>query len=154
MKLLSLTLGLVIALTPAVFLHAQDDTSGSGTPPAANDAAGGGGRFGGGKRLDFLSQADREHYLSVRKEVLKSNPDLKAEQKDLMQQMKAVNDGSAPGTDKQALFQKMMAHHQKMDAAMKAADPSVAPIVDQVNEHMKARFQKRFGNGGDAGSGT
>ena len=148
MKLLSLAFGLLLLLSPAVSLRAQDDSSGDSGTPAAG--AGGGGGFGGGHRLDFLSQQDRRHYMRVRRQVMAANPDLKSEQESLMKEMKFVHGKGADATaqDKETLRNNFMAHHEKMDAAMKTADPSVAPILDQINQHFKEMFEQRAGGAG------
>jgi hypothetical protein len=48
--------------------------------------------------------------------------------------------------------QNFKAHREKVDAAMLKADPSVAPILEKVKEHMQERVQKGAGAAGDSGN--
>jgi hypothetical protein len=136
---LRLPLYLCILTILAVFnprVHAQE----SNASPAA--------------RLSFLSADDRAHFLKVRQQVLDSNADLKAEQDSLDQERKFVKDKGADATadDKKTLFQNMIAHGKKMQGAMRAADPTIGPVLDQIDAKMKERMQSLQGQGN--GSGT
>ena len=122
----------------------------SALPALAQDqegAAGGGGDLG-------LSQADQAHFLKVRQEVLDNNPQLKQEQDSLEKERQFLKDkGSDASTDDRRTFwQNMKVHHENMSAAMLKQDPSIKPILDQIDQKMKERFRQRFQNGGN-GSG-
>lgn len=122
-------------------------------PLPAQDAEGGSGAGGGG-RLAFLSPADRQHLMKVRREVFAGNPDLKTEQESLMKERQYVkNKGTgASQDDRKTLRENFLAHNEKMRAAMLQADPTIEPVLNQVQEKMKERFQQRQGAGvGDAG---
>ena len=138
MKLSLLFLAVALTLTAAPFysLRAQ-----------ADDQAGGG-------KLAFLSPADRMHLLKVRREVFKNNPALKSEQESLKQEREFVkNKGtSATPDDRKMLMQNFIAHSKNMRDAMVAADPTIAPVLDQVDAKMKERFQKHLGAGGGTGA--
>lgn len=109
----------------------------------AGGAPGGGAERG--HRLDFLSREDKLHLLRVRRQVLESNPDLKAEGQSLRKEAQSERSGGAT-TDKAALRSSIRAHREKMDAAMVKADPTVQPILEQIKAHLKERFS---GAGGD-----
>jgi hypothetical protein len=115
----------------------------------AQDAGGAGGHG----RLSFLSREDRQHLMRVRQQVLNDNPDLKTEQDSLTKEREYVKNKGTDATadDKQTLRNNFMAHSEKMEAAMVKADPTVQPIIDQIKEKMKDRFQNA---GGDANSGS
>jgi hypothetical protein len=104
---------------------------------------------GGGRRLAFLSAADRAHLLKVRQQVLDTHPDLKAEQDSLEQERKSVKDKGTDATadDKKTLFQNMMAHGKKMQDAMRQADPTIGPVLDQIDAKMKERMQSKAADG-------
>jgi hypothetical protein len=123
-------------------LHAQSD----------NGAATGGA--GGGSRLSFLTREEKIHLYKVRKAVLDSNPDLKAERDSLTKEREFVKNECANATadDKKTLFQNFMAHTQKMDAAMRQQDPSIGPVLDQINAKVQERIQEKTGgaSAGDA----
>ena len=86
--------------------------------------------------------------------MLDSNPDLKTEQDSLDRERKFVKDKGSDATadDKKTLLQNMMAHGKKMQDAMKAADPSISPVLDQIDAKMKARMEQHASQGD--GSGT
>jgi hypothetical protein len=134
MKLSLLFLAVLIALTaaPVHSLRAQ-----------ANDQA------GGGRKLAFLSAADRMHFLKVRKEVLTSNPALKSEQESLQKEREFVKNKGTAATpdDRKMLIQNFIAHSKNMRDAMVKDDPTITPVLDQVDAKMKERFQKRLGAG-------
>jgi hypothetical protein len=96
---------------------------------------------GAGGRLSFLNPVDRAHLLRVHRQVLAENPDLKSEQQSLMterQEMKAQGSSLTPA-DRRAFREKVVAHSEKMDAAMRKDDPTVEPILEQVKAHARAR---------------
>jgi hypothetical protein len=135
MKLSFLFLAVVLALTaaPVCSVRAQaDDQAGAGAG-------------GGGGRLAFLSPADRMHLLKVRRQVLESNPALKTEQESLKQEREFVKNKGTAATpdDKKMLMQNFIAHSKNMRDAMVAVDPTIAPVLDQVDAKMKERFQKQ-----------
>jgi cell pole-organizing protein PopZ len=59
----------------------------------------------------------------------------------------------ATADDRKTLFQNFMAHSQKMDAAMRQQDPSIGPVLDEINAQLQQRIQQKTGGAGDA-SGT
>jgi hypothetical protein len=139
MKLSFLFLAVVLALTvaPVGSVRAQaDDQAG---------AAAGGGRG----PLASLSPADRVHLLKVRRQVLESNPALKTEQESLKQEREFVKNKGTAATpdDKKMLMQNFIAHSKNMRDAMVAVDPTIAPVLDQVDAKMKERFQQHAGAG-------
>jgi hypothetical protein len=122
-------------------VHAQSD-----------DAVGSGG--GNGSRLSFLTREEKVHLFKVRKAVLEANPDLKAEQESLTKEREYVKNKGAEASadDRKTLFQNFMAHTQKMDAAMRQQDPSIGPVLDEINAKIQQRVQEKTGGAstGDA----
>jgi hypothetical protein len=96
----------------------------------------------GGKLLSFLSPEDRLHFMKVRREVITNNPDLKTEQESLVQERKYVKDKGSDATadDRKTLRNNFLAHSEKVQAAMLKVDPSVGPILDQIDARMKDRL--------------
>ena len=119
-------------------VHAQSD---DGTATAG---------AGAGSRLSFLTREEKIHLYKVRKAVLASNPDLKAEQDSLTKEREYVKNKGAAATDddKKTLFQNFMAHTQKMDAAMRQQDPSIGPVLDEIKAKIQARIQEKNGGAG------
>jgi hypothetical protein len=115
----------------------SDTSAGAGSP----------GDAGRGQRLSYLSAQDRQHLLRVRRQVLAGDPDLKSEQESLRKEADFVKGKGtdASADDKETLRNNFLAHREKMNAAMVKADPTVQPILDQVDAHMKARFQQAGG---------
>ena len=145
MKIRNFLLAMMVAGVSAFSGMAQAQTADD-----AGTASGPNGGAGQGQRLSFLSAEDRQHLLRVRRQVLASNPDLKSEQERLRQEAEDVKGkgSSASAEDKEALRKNFFAHREKMNAAMVKADPTVQPILEQVDAHMKARFQQA--GGGDS----
>ncbi len=140
----------------AMMLAGVSAGSGMAQAQTAEDAgttsgAGAESNPGKARRLSFLSAGDREHLLRVRRQVLESNPDLRSEQEKLRQEMKSAKDGgsSAGVDDKKALRSEFREHREKMNAAMVKADPTVQPILDQIEAHRKDRFQQADGGASD-----
>jgi hypothetical protein len=107
---------------------------------------------GGGARLSYLSADDRVHLMKVRKQVLESQPDLKTEQESLEKEWKFVKGKGTDATpeDKETLRNNFQAHNEKMNAAMLQADPSIAPVLDQVKAHRQAQLEQHAGAGGSS----
>jgi len=119
----------------------------------ATEGAGAAGGAERGHRLDFLSREDKMHLLRVRRQVLQSDPSLKAEAESLRQDAQSVrNKGSdVTAEDKAALRHRLREHREKMDAAMVKADPTIQPVLDQIKAHLKQRLgQGATADGGDA----
>ena len=94
----------VLSLTGATALLAQDETSSSTT--TTTTAA---HHHGGGLTADQWAELKKD-----REAVYTDNPDLKTEEESLHQQMKA--------------------HMDKVDAAIVAKDPAIAPVLAKMKE--------------------
>ena len=105
--------------------------------------------------MAFLSASDRAHLIKVRREVLANDANLKSEQESLSKERQFVKDKgmNATADDRQTLAQNFMAHNKNMQDAMVKADPTVAPVLDEVAEKMKSRHQQRQG-ADDSSSGN
>ncbi len=99
--------------------------------------------------LSSLSQQDKIKLLKARKQVLANNPDLKAEQEDLVKQRQALKGQgtNASKDDRKALRQKSIAHEKKMQNAMLQVDPSLAPVFEQIDQAMKEKRQQHQDQG-------
>jgi hypothetical protein len=117
---------------------AQDTGSGQGT---------GTGMRG---RLDFLTADEKAHLLRVREQVMTQDPSLKTEGENLRKEWQDVHGQGADASaqDKETLRQNFKEHRDKVDADMIKSDPSVAPILEKVKDHMQERAQ----SGGAGGS--
>jgi hypothetical protein len=144
MTIRNFLLAMMLAGVSAFSGMAQAQDTGDSDTTAGAGSSGGAGR---GQRLSFLSAQDRQHLLRVRRQVLAGDPDLKSEQESLMKEAQSVKSQGtgASADDKQMLRNNFMAHREKMNAAMVKADPTVQPILDQVDAHLKARFQQSGG---------
>jgi hypothetical protein len=91
------------------------------------------------------------HLFKVRKAVLEANSDLKAEQDSLTKERAYIKNKGAGATadDKKTLFQNFMAHSQKMEAAMRQQDPSIGPVLDQIDAKRQALIDQKTGGAGD-----
>ena len=118
-----------------------------GTPPARCDLDASSASGGENRHLAFLSPADRQHLLKVRREVMRDDSALKTEQDSLQKEREFVKNKGASATadDRKMLMQNFKAHNQNMRDAMLKADPSIAPVLDQVAAKMKEQMQDRRG---------
>lgn len=130
----------VLGLTFVGTALAQDAPDSSNPPPEGGPPPGPGDRE---HMLSFLSPEDRAKLMKARDEVLSTHPELKEEEESLKQKRDEMKDGSPE--DRKALFQEFMAHEKKMRAAMLQVDPSLQPIFDQIDQHMKERFKEHGG---------
>ena len=114
---LLLTLGAIL-ICPS-FAQAQDS---SNTPPP-------GAPPGGPHRLGFLTEAERAELKKAHEAAIAADPSLKTEGESL----RASHQPGTPPTDaEKAQFK---AFQEKLDAAMIAADPDVAPIIAKIKAH-------------------
>ena len=138
LSLVALVLTLGFCLTGNTFAQATAGQTGAG-------------QHGG--MLSSLSPGDKAKLLKARQEVLAANPDLKAEQEDLMKQREAMkNDPDATPEERTAFFQSFVAHDQKMKAAMLKVDPTLAPVFAQLDQEMKQKMAQRAAAAGGGGN--
>jgi len=107
MKRVFLLLTLATLLTCPAFGQRDDSTNAPGRTPPSGGPPPGGGRPGA------LTKEESQELKTARENALKANPDLAAEDKDLMD--------------------KMAAHHKALNAAMIAVDPNVAPLIAKAD---------------------
>ena len=137
-----MALVLVFELSGSGIVLAQTNSTATPSAPSQN-----------GGRLSFLSPQDKMKLLKARKEVLAANPDLQAEQQDLMKQREALKDNAdATPEDKMELFQSFTAHEKKMQAAMLKVDPTLAPVFAQIDQQMKQKMAQRAASAGGGGN--
>jgi hypothetical protein len=119
MKRILLLLTLGAALACPSFVKAQDSTN---TPPSGPPP-------GAPHRLAFLTDAERQELKTAHDAAIAADPSLQTDEEAL----KASHQAGTPPTD--ADKAKWQAFHDKMDAAMIAADPNVAPILAKIKAH-------------------
>jgi hypothetical protein len=117
MKKIFFLLTLGAALTCPSLVKAQDSTT---TPPS------------GGFHHDhmgFLTDAQKAELKAAREAAFTAHPCLKTE----ADALKASHQPGTPPSD--ADKASWQAFQEKLDAAMVAADPNVAPILDEIKAH-------------------
>lgn len=131
--------GLALALAAPIALNAADQDS----PPGGHRKHGPGGPGGG--FANVLTPDEQAKYKAARDKALADDPALAKEEEDLKGMREQVKAGTVTREDAMA---KMKGHHEKMNAAMLKADPSVQPLIDKIQAAMKERFSKGGGPGG------
>lgn len=121
MKKTLLLLGALLAFP--IFTHAQD----ANTPPAGGPPPGGPG--GHHHDMAFLTDAQKAELKKAHDAAIAANPDLGKQEEQLRSQMQP----GTPPTDEQK--EQFKAFRDKMDQAMIAADPNVAPIIAEIKAH-------------------
>jgi len=91
--------------------------------------------------MGFLTDAEKAELQKAHDAAIAADPSLKTDE----DAMKAAHQAGTPPSD--ADKAQWMAFHQKMDAAMIAADPDVAPIIAKIKAH-------HHGPGGGPGPGA
>ena len=136
-----LVVALVLLSLP---LLAQTDSS---TPPPATPPGSGGGAGYAAiiqEATSTLTPQEKTELQVARQKAMANNPDLQAEEMDLMQKVIAMQGGSATDDDRHALGDEMRAHGDKVRAAMIKEDPNVQPIIVKVETQVakiKAELQ-------------
>ena len=114
--LLLLTVGALAAYP----VHAQDDSSTNAPPEGGHHHHG---------ELNFLTADQKAELKAAHDKAIAADPSLATQE----QQLKADHTpGQKPTADQIAAFK---AFHQKLDAAMVAADANVAPILAEIKAH-------------------
>jgi hypothetical protein len=83
--------------------------------------------------MNFLSDAEKQEMHKAHDAAIAANPSLGTEESSLKQQMEAAHESGEPPSDD--LKEQMHAFHDKLDAAMIAADANVAPIIAKIKAH-------------------
>jgi hypothetical protein len=148
----------LIALAGTGAMFAQDTPAAPpATPPGDTGAPGGpGGGPGGHHHHDWMNSKvlTPEEKAELKKDmdsVFASDPDLKKEQDDLMQNHPTKD--SSP-EDKMAFMQKMKDVHQKVEAAVEQIDPAATAIFAKLDAARKAHMAKEAAAGGTGDGGT
>jgi hypothetical protein len=90
--------------------------------------------------MGFLTDAEKAELKKAHEAAIAADPSLQTEEESIHAKMKADREAGGPPSDAdKAAFE---AFHQKMDAALVAADPAVAPILAKIKAH-------HHGPGGD-----
>jgi len=79
--------------------------------------------------MGFLTDAEKAELKKAHDAAITADPSLTTDE----DAMKAAHQAGTPPTDDQKAQWK--AFHEKMDAAMVAADPAVAPILAKIKAH-------------------
>jgi Spy/CpxP family protein refolding chaperone len=124
---LLLTLGAI--LTCPSFAQVQDSTNAPPPgPPPGEDGPG-----GHHDHLSFLTDAEKAELKKAHEAAVAADPSLATEEKANWDAMKAAHESGTPPTEEQKA--QFRAFREKMDAAMVAADPAVAPILAKIKAH-------------------
>ena len=123
--------------------------TGSDTPPPSPPPGSGGGDGGGYAAMmqeatSTLTAQEKTELQAARQKAMADNPNLQAEEMDLMQKVLAMQGGGATDDDRHALGDEMRAHGDKVRAAMIKEDPNVEPIIVKVEAQVakiKAELQ-------------
>ena len=79
-----------------------------------------------------LTPAEKDQLTSVRLKAMAANPDLQAEQMELMQKGMALQSGTATDADKAAFGAQAKEFGQKVRAAMVKTDPTIEPVLEKI----------------------
>jgi len=128
-----LALALTSACATAAFAQTTPTPAPATTPPPADT----GGRHG----ESVLTPEEKAQLDKDREAALAANPALKTEEDSLKQQHEALKaqGASAPAGSKEALKAQFKAFEEKLDVAMLAIDPSLAPILAKLKAAHKER---------------
>jgi Spy/CpxP family protein refolding chaperone len=145
-KLLLITLG--VALAGSAWAQSTNSTN---TPPA-NPPPPGGPPPGGHHHLDLskiLTPEERQELDAAHAAAIKANPDLGAQEKELIGEMQEAHDSGEPPDP--ALFTQMADLRKKLHDAMIKADPKIKPILAKLDAAMKLHFHLPGGAGSPGG---
>lgn len=127
-----LAAGLLASLTAApIFLQAQTN---------APDA-GAGGEKHGHRMIEFLSPADQDRVINAYTKAIADNADLKSQEKALRKQRAEFEDANLAG--RRNFREKVRTFQQKLRLAMLKEDPTLGPILDQIDKHRSEMRAKR-----------
>jgi hypothetical protein len=134
---LLLTLGAALALAGPSLVKAQDSTN---APPPGGPPGG----FQQIQGMGFLTDAEKAELKKAHDAAIAADPSLTTEEQSIHEAMQsAYESGTPPTEDQRAAWH---AFREKMNAAMIAADPDVAPILAKIKAH-------HHGPGGPGGDG-
>jgi Spy/CpxP family protein refolding chaperone len=121
--LLVLTLGAALAV-PA-FAQSADSTNAppSGPPPGGFHH----------DHMSFLTDAEKAELKKAHDAAIAADPSLATEEQSIHEAMQSAHESGTPPSD--ADKAQWHAFHDKLDAAMIAADPAVAPIIAKIKAH-------------------
>jgi hypothetical protein len=157
MKFLLLAGWMGTAALAAAPLLAQDSPAsegsapdgGPGVAPDGGPGVAGAGGVGQGEMrariMGFLPADEQERVRAAYIKAVAAHPKLQTESRDLMRDMPGI-EKDTPG-QRQALLEKWRSHREKMRQAMLAEDPTIGPILDQIDQHMSRLRAQRENQG-------
>jgi hypothetical protein len=131
----------VLTLGAALACPALAQTT-NNTPPPPSDGPPGGEHH---DRMGFLTDAEKAELKAAHDAAVAKDPTLGTDEQTFHEQMKSAHESGTPPTEDQKAA--WHAFRDKLDAAMVAADPNVAPIIAK----MKAHHHEHGGPGGPGG---
>lgn len=137
MKKLLFVLTLGAALACPAFAQSTDSTN---TPPSGPPPGG----FHHDHGMGFLTDAEKAELKKAHDAAIAADPSLGTEESSIHDAMKTAHESGTPPTD--AEKQQWHDFRDKLDKAMVAADPAVAPILAKIKAH-------HHGPGGPGGPG-
>jgi hypothetical protein len=104
--------------------------------------------------LSFLSPADRDKFATLHAKTLADHPDLQAQEAELKTETKALRGEDMSPEVKMALVEKFLTYQQNLRQAMLAEDPTIAPVLAEIDNHVSQAKAKRLGDVQNATSPT
>jgi hypothetical protein len=84
--------------------------------------------------IGFLSQQDQDRVIGAHDRALALDPRLKLEEEALKQAGPDMRDASAE--DQMAFLEKVRIHQQKVRQGMLKQDPTIGPLLDEIDRHL------------------
>ena len=86
--------------------------------------------------ISFLSSADQQKFIVARSRMLADHPEIQAEGEELKRAALALRGDSSTPEQKASLQSQIQAYQQTVRLAMLKEDPSLGPILDQIDQHL------------------
>jgi Skp family chaperone for outer membrane proteins len=93
--------------------------------------------------LSFLPQADQDRVVAAHTRALADDPKLKAQEDALREESKHLQEANS--ADRMAFMEKRRSYEQRVRQAMLKEDPTLGPILDQIDQRvsaMRAQWEK------------
>jgi hypothetical protein len=83
--------------------------------------------------IGFLPEADQNRVIDAYQKAVAHHADLKSEEAALRKERPKLM--AATKVDRQAFMEKVRTHQQKLRQAMLTEDPTLGPLLDQIDKH-------------------
>ncbi len=95
--------------------------------------------------LSFLPQADQDRVVAAHAKALADDPKLKAQEDALREESKHLQESNS--ADRMAFMEKRRSYEQKVRQAMLKEDPTLGPILGQIDQRVSAIRAQRQKDG-------